>query len=321
MYKFSIICPTLNEEKHIEEIISVFVEHCPQPSELFVADAGSTDGTRNIVQSWREKNARIHLIENKERYVSYAFNMCYSISSGKYLALLGAHTRYPTDFFRVAYSELEAGNADAVGGPLRQVGNNTVMSDAIAWCMSTKFGVGGSEFRVHKKRMYVDSVAFAFYKRQIFEKVGLFDTTLKRNQDDEMHYRMNAAGYRILMVPEMECEYHVRSSLASLFKQYFEYGLYKPQVIRKVAAGLRIRHLIPAIFCLYLFSLPIIAWTGFYFLLVPLLLYLILLVRFSFISKLSLMSKLASLVVYPVLHFSYGLGCVLGLFKLRRSLS
>lgn len=315
MIKFSIICPTLNEERYIGDILEAFVTYCPKPSELFVADGGSTDNTRAIVSEWAKKHDGIFLIDNEKRFVSYAFNTCYPLTKGKYVALLGAHTKYPPDFFEIAYRELESGEADVVGGPLRQMGEGS-WGAAIAHCMSTRFGVGGTEFRVSKQRAYVDSVAFAFYKREIFEKIGLFDTSLKRNQDDEMHYRMNAAGFRILMVPEMQCDYYVRSSLNALRVQYFEYGFYKPLVLRKVTKGIRLRHLIPALFCLYVLLIPIALWFGIYAFVFPLVVYLGIDFIFSCINDLPVSDRLKALVVYPVLHVSYGLGFLFGIGRL-----
>lgn len=312
---FSIICPAFNEEKYIGSILENFVKNCPQPSELFVADAGSTDRTIEIVKEWELRHSGIHLVENPSLYVSHAFNTCFHISSGRYVALLGAHATYKTSFFNSALNELEANHADVVGGPLNQIGVGE-WGHAIAWCMSTRFGVGGTEFRVSKRRSFVDSVAFAFYKREIFEQIGLFDAELKRNQDDEMHYRMRDSGYRILMVPEMECGYMVRSDLKGLFKQYFEYGLFKPLVLRKVASGTHVRHLVPPIFFSYLLLLPLAMWIMDYIALVPLAFYLLLSVAFAFQNQQPLGIRLRSVLVYPVLHISYGMGFIMGLFKL-----
>ncbi|MBX2955219.1 MAG: glycosyltransferase family 2 protein [Cyclobacteriaceae bacterium] len=312
---FSIICPVLNEERHIEGIISSFINNCPQPSELFIADAGSTDRTREIVLKWSKDYPAIFLIDNPKKYVSFAFNTCYGKSSGKYLALLGAHTIYSDSFFKQALSYFETAECDAVGGPLVQTAN-TNTGKSIAYCMSTKFGVGGTEFRTSVAKQYVDSVAFAFYRREVFEKIGLMDEQLIRNQDDEFHYRMNAAGLRILMVPEMQCVYYVRETLSGLFKQYFQYGLFKPLVLKKVKAGIRARHLIPACFVLYLLTLfPAIFFIG-WLALIPMILYVIFDVYFSFKANLSLQLKIKACTVFPVLHISYGTGFLLGLKKL-----
>jgi GT2 family glycosyltransferase len=253
------------------------------------------------------------LVNNEQKFVSYGFNKAFPLSKGKYVTLMGAHAQYPTNFFNTGVSSLEKNECDSVGGPLLQVGK-TETGKAIAYAMSTKFGVGGTEFRTETKKMYVDSVAFAIYKREIFEKVGLLDEELIRNQDDEFHYRINAAGYRILMVPEMACVYYVRNTISGLFKQYFQYGLYKPRVFKKVRKGFRLRHMIPSLFVLYTWSLPLIyllpMWVVF------LAIYIIFLFYYSFKNKLPFLQKLISLLVFPTLHIAYGLGFLLGLKKM-----
>jgi hypothetical protein len=125
---------------------------------------------------------------------------------------------------------------------------------------------------------------------------------------------MNAAGLRILMLPELELVYFVRNSFSKLFKQYFQYGLYKPLVIKKVKQGLRLRHLVPAVFVFYLFFLPL-SFLNLLFL-IPLFLYILLtiVVALGFKEKFSI--KLKSLFVFPVLHIAYGSGFIFGLKKL-----
>jgi len=310
----SIVCPVLNEEGHIGKVIEDFLAYCPQPSELFIADGGSVDRTREVVGRWLRIHHNIFLVENPDKYVSHAFNRCFEISKGKYLALLGAHSEYSPMFFKSALANLESSKCDAVGGPLIHTAK-TATGKAIAYGMSTKFGVGGTEFRTSSARQYVDSVAFAFYRREVFEKIGLFDEQLIRNQDDEFHYRMNAAGLKILMVPEMQCNYFVRETIAGLFRQYYQYGLFKPLVLKKVNSGVRLRHLVPAFFVIYLIGiLPLFIVAGWVALL-PLLLYFVLALYFCDRTQ-SRTAMLRSFFVFPVLHVSYGFGFLVGLGKL-----
>jgi GT2 family glycosyltransferase len=148
----------------------------------------------------------------------------------------------------------------------------------------------------------------------VFDKVGLFDEKLIRNQDDEFHYRLNHHGFKILMEPEMESVYFVREDLASLWKQYYYYGLYKPMVLKKVRSGIRIRHLVPAGFVIYLVSLPLLLFLHGLFL-IPLFIYFsgavfILSSNFSNIKDI-----LFGVLAFLTLHLSYGTGFLKGLFK------
>jgi glycosyltransferase involved in cell wall biosynthesis len=309
----SIVIPVLNEVRYIESLVVHLISDMDDLAvEVLICDGGSTDGTQDKVMELSKRYPKVKLLNNPQRYVSFAFNNAYTVAQGKYIGLLGAHALYPKDFLKFAFTALESNDCDVVGGPLIQKGK-TDTGKAIAYAMSSKFGVGGTEFRTEKKRMYVDSVAFAIYRKEIFEKAGLLDTELIRNQDDELHYRLNKFGYRILMIPEMTCEYYVRDSLKALWKQYFGYGYYKPLVLKKVKGAVRIRHLVPAAFVLYLVSLPLalisILWC------IPVLIYAIIIVGITFQSNLSYTSKMYLPLVFIILHCAYGLGFIKGLLK------
>jgi glycosyltransferase involved in cell wall biosynthesis len=309
----SIIIPTFNEIKHIEKLIDSIYRFDSIEKEVFIVDGGSSDGTVERVIELFQLYKNLNLVKNPDKYVSNGFNKTFYLTKGEYISLVGAHSIYPNNYFSKCIDEIESGNCDAAGGFLLQKGNG-VIGEAISLVMSSKFGVGDTPFRTERKRMYVDSVAFAVYKREIFEKIGLLDEELIRNQDDEFHYRMNAAGFRMLMLPDIEVVYFVRNSLSKLFKQYFQYGLFKPLVIKKVKKGLRIRHLVPALFVLYLIFLPLSFFNSIY--LIPLVIYILLSALVSFSNNLSFFVKLKAILTFPVLHIAYGSGFLLGMRKM-----
>lgn len=314
MTLLTVCIPVFNEEAFIDDLLKSVTSAPPSDKEIILIDGGSTDGTRDKIASWQANHGNIRLVTNEQRYVSHGFNKAFRESESKYISLTGAHAIYPQSYFETGINILESDEADAVGGPLRQTGA-TEKGRVIAACMSSRFGVGGTEFRTTKKRGYVQSVPMAIYKREIFIKTGLFDEALIRNQDDEFHYRLNAKGFRILMEPQMESTYYVRDDFRSLWRQYYGYGLYKPLVIRKVRSGMRPRHLVPAMFVAYLVLLPLLmAFT--LFSIIPLLLYLFLTLGISLTVSRNFRQFLWAAVSFPVLHISYGAGFISGLGKL-----
>jgi len=310
--ELSIICPTYNEINFIDGLVEGLCGKDNIDKEIIFADGGSTDGTRERIEVWKKKYPFIRLVDNPDRYATPGFNRAYKVSQGRFIAFIGAHAVYPANYFSTALHYLQSNECDAVGGPLRQEGK-TSMGKAIALVMSSKMGVGDTEFRTAKEKMYVDSVAFAVYKREVFEKAGLLDESLPVNQDDEFHYRLNRMQFRILMVPEMQAIYYVRGSLQKLFSQYFKYGLYKPSVLRKVKDSVRLRHLIPSAFVAYFLSLPFAFVSSLW--LIPLACYLVLISITIFKFETGIKTKLHCYPVFPALHLSYGAGFLLGLFK------
>ena len=108
--------------------------------------------------------------------------------------------------------------------------------------------------------------------------------------------------------------YFVRENLKDLWQQYYQYGLYKPLVFKKVPQGRRWHHFVPAVFIVLMpasLGLGLLYW-GF---LLPAAVYLMLLTIISVFIQNSLRKKLYSLLVFPCLHLGYGLGFIIGLFK------
>ena len=98
----------------------------------------------------------------------------------------------------------------------------------------------------------MDTVHYGCWLRSTLLEIGLFDEELIRNQDDELNYRIRSRGGRLCQSPDIRSWYFPRSSLASLFSQYFQYGYWKVRVIQKHARSVALRHLVPVLFVLTL---------------------------------------------------------------------
>lgn len=308
----TVIIPCRNEEASIGKILEFFIHALPENKELIIADGGSTDRTKEIVSAYSSKHPGITLLDNPEKYVPFALNRCIKMAKGDYIIRLDAHTEYAEDYFQKVLEVFETTKADIVGGPMRAKGNSSFQR-AVAICTSTVFGVGDSKFHDSNAEGYTDSVYLGAWKKSIFEKTGFFDEEMLRNQDDEFHYRAKSLGVKIYLSPLIRSWYFPRSNFRKLMKQYFQYGLFKPLVLRKVSSEIKLRHLIPSAFLIYLAALPFFLILAGIFSLAPFVLYVVIDILFSFRKQQSLSEKLFSLAVYPALHISYGLGLMIGL--------
>lgn len=310
MTKLSIVIPLLNEIDFIDQLVESLTIYDGVAREILLTDGGSTDGTVERIKEIEKANPTVRYINNKEKYVSQAFNTAYAQAKGDYIGLLGAHASYSSNYFTEAVKHLDADECDAIGGILIHKGR-TELAKTISKCMTSMFGVGNTSVRTLFKKKYVDSAAFAIYRKDIFEDVGLFDVDMVRNQDDEFHYRMVSKGYRILLNPEMESTYFVRDSLNGLWKQYFNYGLYKPLVFKKVKRSWRLRHFAPLVLLMVLLSTPLGLLHHIFF--IGPSIYLLMLVAFSIQVSTGVRSFIHALLVFPTLHLSYGAGMLRGL--------
>lgn len=308
----SAICPTYNEKLCIEIIINFFLKAKPLDKELLIIDGGSTDGTVSIVEKYTSTYPQIKLLHNPNKYVPFALNIGIKNCSGDPIIRLDAHTTYAENYFEKIIETFQQTDADIVGGPMRAVGKSSFQS-AVAFVTSTSFGIGDSKIHNPDYTGESDHVYLGAWKRSLFDEIGFFDEKLFRNQDDEFHYRAKSFGKKVYLNSEIISYYSPRSEWSKLFSQYFQYGLFKPLVLRKIKSEIKLRHLIPSSFFLYLVII-FISSNSFYEN-IPLFIYLLLNFYFSFRNNLSLLEKFKCLIVYPTIHLSYGIGFILGLFK------
>ena len=157
------------------------------------------------------------------------------------------------------------------------------------------------------------------WTRQVFEKIGLFDEELVRDQDDEFNYRLREKGGRILLSPAIRSEYSVRSTPHALWRQYYQYGFWKVRVLQKHPRQMSLRQFVPPAFVLALLFSALLA---FFSALRPLptvvfLTYLLANLGTSYwiASRRSWASLPYLPLVFAILHLSYGLGFLSGLVR------
>jgi len=168
------------------------------------------------------------------------------------------HTKYASDYVQQCLKVLKETGADNVGGPWVAQGKGLV-SQSIAAAFQSPFGVGGARGHNPEYEGVVDTVYLGCWPRGIFDRVGLFDEQLVRNQDDEFNFRLSRLGGKIWQSPRIKSWYFPRGSLKTLFQQYMQYGYWKVRVIRKHKYPASLRHLIPACFVFLLMLLPLLS--------------------------------------------------------------
>jgi glycosyltransferase involved in cell wall biosynthesis len=321
----SIVIPCRNEAAFIGPCLkSVLATSFPQERlEVLVADGMSDDGTRAIISELARQNPIIRLLDNPAKITPCALNVGIGAARGDIIMRMDAHTTYPPNYVGDLVEWLLKSGADNVGGIWRTLpASESTLARAIARGLSHPFGVGNAYFRTGTKEpRWVDTVPFGCYRREVFTRIGMFDPELVRNQDDEFNLRLIRAGGKILLVPSVASDYYARDSLAKLARMYFQYGYFKPLVVRKVGAVMTIRQAVPAI---------LVGGIGLGILLSPWLhvaRLLLLLIVCAYATALMGVSATIALrdgvaaggatgVVFAVLHFSYGLGELAGIAKL-----
>lgn len=320
----SVICPIYNEEKYIAKCLDSIIEqdYPKEDIELFLVDGISTDRTRDVIAEYQIKYPWIKVLDNPKRIAPCAMNIGIKASSGEVIIRLDAHVLYPTNYFSVLVKNLnELPGAENVGAICNTLPvNNSVVAQSIAAVLSSSFGMGNSYFRVGASEvMEVDTVPFGCFHRTVFDKVGLYDEELVRNQDDELNARIIKSGGKIYLIPDLICEYYARDTAKKVFKMFYQYGVFKPLVNMKLGSPATVRQFFPLLFVLGLLVGPVVCafipvlWYAY---LPVIFLWLLLATYFSCKDSKQLKRILVQDWIYFVVHFGYGWGYIVGIYKI-----
>lgn len=323
MPKISIICPIYNEEKYIHKCIQSMLSQDIDKNEieLLLVDGRSTDKTREIIKDYQANHPLIQLIDNPERSVPYAMNYGIDASKGEIIVRIDAHSEFPTNYIRILKEKLTELNADNVGPVcLTLPANQTTQAKAIATALSSSFGVGNAYFRIGaKKIMEVDTVPFGCFKRETFDRIGKYDLELTRNQDDELNARIIKNGGKIFLIPDLVVKYYVRDTIKKTRKMYYQYGLFKPLVNKKIGSPATVRQFFPMLFVLGLIVGFVLSFVHLIFLYVyisVILIYLACAILFSYMDAKEKKEIVYLPIIFLTVHLAYGWGYLVGLFKI-----
>jgi succinoglycan biosynthesis protein ExoA len=324
--RISVVAPMWNEARHIEQLVAdLAAQDFDGEVELIVADGRSTDGSVDLLRAAAVRHGlALQVLDNPARWVSAGLNACIREATGDLIVRVDCHSGYPSDYLRRCALVAEETGADNVGGIFVPNGETDV-ERAVATAMDSPFG--GIHWTRHGDtgRHDVDTVPYGAFRPRAFELAGLFDETLVRNQDDEFNLRLRRAGGRIVLDPSIRIFYTPRGSLRRLFRQYFEYGLWKPAVMRKHGSVVSLRSLVPIAFVASLLALAVLAPFSRVALLmlgVEVGLYLLGALVFGLLAVRSKREQLRILprvlAAFGTFHVAYGLGMTAGWFSRSR---
>ena len=323
------VIPLRNEENYIERTCrSLAGQELDGDStvEVLLVDGMSTDRSAEMCRRFEEESAgrrvQFRLLKNPEIRTPFGFNHGIEAARSNLIGLGGAHTDYPPRYFAHAIHLMRTVDADVYGGGHTEFIASApgALAEAMSCLYQSPMGSGVAPYHRRKSPGYVDTVYGGFYRREVFDRVGRFNTRLAKNQDNELNSRVTAAGMRIYFDPELSTAYVFKTDLKTFFKRAFSFGRYHPTTWLANRNAFKLRHVIPAGFVAYLLlatlGAPFLPWWTF----LPLALYALLLVAegIRLMARKSMMAGLLTIPLFFGYHLAYGAGTLIGLAVLLR---
>ena len=307
----SIIIPCLNEEKTIRILLKAILAQTYPVAEMevVIADGLSEDNTRIEISTFAKEYPvlAIKVIDNPRRIIPAGLNLAINASRGEIIIRLDAHSAPNPDYVERCVDALNAGLGDNVGGVWDiRPGATGWIAASIAVSAAHPLGVGDAAYRHATQAQIVDTVPFGAFRREMIERIGLFDESLLANEDYEFNARIRQSGGRVWLDPAIQSVYFARPTFKKLAQQYFNYGFWKWKMLRRYPETLRWRQFLPPAFVLSLIGL---FFLGFFSPLFSFLLGLELLLYFLILFLVALQKKVFGLpIAIATMHIAWGSG-------------
>ncbi len=325
----SVIIPCRNEEKTIHSVLDAIYSqtYSHELLQVVIADGLSEDHTREEIASFKNNHTDLDIlvVDNPQRIIPAGLNAAIRASSGEIIVRMDAHSIPNPDYVALCVDALEKNIAQNVGGVWNiQPGKGSWIARSIAAAAGNPLAVGDAHYRFTDKAAYVDTVPYGSYKRGLFEQIGLFDETLLANEDYELNTRILQSGGKIWLDPKIRCTYYARSNLLALSKQYYGYGYWKVQMLKRYPETLRWRQALPPAFLLGLLTTLLVGFfwkPSLYLFAASSGLYLLILLGVGIhmaITKRDILMMIGVPLAIITMHFSWGAGFLAGVFSAKK---
>ena len=178
-YKISVVIPTLNRINTLQRALDSVINQTYKPAEIIVVDNGSSDGTLKFL---REQYHKITILTEKKIGVSSARNKGIKKSINQWIALLDSDDAWHPRKLEIQTSMLDSA--------LKEY--NLIHTDEV-WFRNNKHI---NQMKKHKKQggyiferclsLCCISPSSVLFKKNILDKVGLFDESLPVCEDYDM---------------------------------------------------------------------------------------------------------------------------------------
>ena len=316
-----------NEENSISPLLEdIKKQSYPHEKiEVVLVDSASTDNTKAVMRSFAEEDngfMGVKVCDNPKKILPAGWNVALGVVSGDIILRVDAHASIPESFVAQNVAQIESGEY-VVGGQRPNVAeNDTPWENTLLLAESSMFGSSIAPYRKSQKKSYTKSAFHAAYRREVFEKVGPYNELLGRTEDNEMHYRIREAGYKICYDPSIISYQNVRGTWGKMLKQKFSNGKWIGLTAGVCPKCLSLFHFVPFAFvlaiivsviccvCGWSFPLAALAWT---YGTVDVLMSLLAVVCGKFYWQCLLLP-----FIFLSLHLAYGIGTLVGFIMLPK---
>lgn len=210
----SIIIPTLNSEKTLQTALDSCLQQQFADFELWVIDSVSRDNTLSIVKACAEKDTRIRLVSEPDKGIYDAMNKGIGLARGNWIFFLGSDDRLHDNAVLGSVFAALAPSGPADTAPRASVSSTPVAADTAPDLLygdvisASYNGPYDGEFTFEKLLRRNISHQAIFYKKSLFDRIGIYNLRYKAHADWDFNIRcFTANGIRTKYLDRVIAEF------------------------------------------------------------------------------------------------------------------
>ncbi|MEO8209854.1 MAG: glycosyltransferase family 2 protein [bacterium] len=220
----SIVIPNLNGLVHLKACYDSLLSQSFKDFEIILVDNNSTDGSIEFT----EKNYPLIKIIRLDSNTGFAkaVNAGISRSGTEFVLLLNNDTACDPEFLSEMMKGFKRRDTGSVACKMLNFNDRTYIDDAGDFIKKRGSpyarGYGEKDKSQYDKEEYIFGACAgaALYKKEVFDKVGLFDEDFFAYYEDvDFSFRMQMAGYKCFYNPKALC-YHKRGATTDMKDGY-----------------------------------------------------------------------------------------------------
>jgi succinoglycan biosynthesis protein ExoA len=261
----SVILPVLDGRATMPRLLDELLRqnYPPDRFEILVVDLGSNDGTADLVRRrYAQKYSCVRLLSSPSRRASAGRNLGVSAARGQVLVFIDGHCAVPADNLledtAAILSRTGAGclcRPQPLSAPAETQTGEVIAQARSSWLGRSRSSQAGDP----QASMFVDPVhGGSTYRREVFDRVGLFDEDFDACAEDEFNLRVRNAGIRAYTDPRLAVDDRPPATLRTLMRQMMARGRGQMQLMRKYPGAAPLSALTPLAVLVALLLTPLV---------------------------------------------------------------
>lgn len=290
--------------------------------EIVLIDSCSTDGTKAVMEKFQKENQdfyNIQVLDNPKKIQAAGWNVAIQNFTGDVLARIDAHTKVTPEYSMNVMKDIKDGEMVVGGVRPAIIEKDTSWANVLLQVENSLFGSSINSSRRSEEKAYVKTMFHAAYRREVLDKVGLFNEKLLRTEDNEFHYRIREAGYKLCYDPSIVSYQYARSDFKRMVKQKYGNGYWIGLTLKVCPGCISLYHLVPFAFVVAIVLTTILSLFGVWQLSALMWgLYGLFAITNTILSGIQngfYLQHLIMPVLFFILHVSYGIGTSVGITK------